>query len=671
MSTRIYHTPFGWSLLRVSALTGSIGVCLLGGPAQASDSLLLTYRDRSVDSAPYYYAFPYRLEKASIEHRILYFSRHVEGEGKRLFVTDWDPSSSITLNSATSTKVTGVDLNAINFWRRAYNKRLNGLIAEADDDKAERINLWLFADGADAPTRLTDADYVYEFAQSKDHATVYYTARYGASDADKGCLEELSIDTDGSARIRQLICDDDPRMPARINWWTNLRVDDSRVIFPALKEGDRNKQELYSYDRSDGSVSLLFEGHGQSWVKVWSNWGDETQALISASRDLYRHDFKSGKTTHLRMFDQSISNLALAGNGEAPAIMVTTETPFETKLEVLDIQPQGLRTLSETTVPEDVWLADGYDGTVLIGKFSPETYAAFELLNVLPDGSFSTTEAIDGLAEINDQLNQCDVERVQITHEDTSSKSPGRFTLDAFLYRPRELPPIDDQKFIITAYYGGGNEFSSYHHLWCALGLTTVSPAVRGDWRYGTEFANSNDREKADAPIRDTLAVARYLVERFDIPDSRQIGTTGYSQGGWASVRVLSYPGPERLELGFAIAGGGLFDLPALLGSGETGETNVRGSIEKEFGTADQEEWLRFLSPVHHLDKIEAPIFLYHAERDTRVAPSQSYSFAERLSEAGKPHELLIVPDQGHSIRGPKAWATIQQGVLDFFASLP
>jgi dipeptidyl aminopeptidase/acylaminoacyl peptidase len=643
----------------------------LGVFAQDANPFVLTYKDRSVDSAPYSFAFPYRLEHATIEHRKLYFSRHVEGEGKHLYVTDWDPANPISLNSETATKVTTINLNGINFWRRYLNTRLGGLIAEADDDKAERINLWLFADGADAPRRLTDVDYVYEFTQSEDHGTIYYTARYGSSDAAKGCLEELRINEDGNTTTRQLICDDDPAMPASINWWTKLRADEDRVVFPALQDGDRNKQELYAYDLSDGSVSLLFEGHGTSWLDIRRGWGDETQLLFSADRDLYRYDFDANEAKLLHRFDRTISGFKPAGTGAAPNIMVTTETPFETKLEVFAVNPDGLVPLSETKLPEDVWIADGYDGQVLIGRFSPETYAAFDMLSVSPDGSFVSQEAVAGLAEINDQLSQCDVERVQVTHEDTSAQSPGTFTLDVFLYRPRDLPPIEDQKFIITAYYGGENTFSSYHHLFCALGINTVSPAVRGDWRYGTEFANGNDREKADAPVRDTLAVARYLIDRFDIRDSRQIGTTGYSQGGWAAMRTLSYPGPERLELGFAIAGGGLFDLPALLAPGEAGETNVRGSIEKEFGTLDQLDWLLSLSPSQHLDKINAPVFLYHADRDTRVSPNQSYEFAERLAAAGKPHELMIIPDQGHSIRGPEIWAGIRQRLLDFIAQVP
>lgn len=659
--------PLAACLLLLCGSTQSVG-------AEAADVLHLNFQGRSVDSAPYYYAFPYRIERASIEHRKLYFSRHVEGEGKRLFVTDWDPSDSIALNSENATKVTDVDLNTINFWRRAFNTRLNGLVAEADDDKAERMNLWLFADGADAALQLTDVDYVYDFTQSQDHGAIYYTARYGASDAAKGCLEALSIEPDGSTWSRQLICDDDPAMPARINWWSSLRADGKRVVFPALKDGDRNKQELYAYDLDDGSVSLLFEGHGKSWLGIWNDWGDDTQALFSADRDLYRYDFGTGNAILLKTFDRAIADFELAGRGDTPPILVSTETPFETKLTVLEVGPETAEVLSETTIPEDAWLTGGHDGTVLIGRFSPETYAAFELITMSPDGTFGTfgtREAIDGLAEINQQLNQCHVERVQITHEDTSDASPGLVTLDAFLYRPKVLPADADQKFVITAYYGGENEFSTYHHLWCALGITTISPAVRGDWRYGTEFANSNDRDKADAPIRDTLAVARYLIERFDIPDPRQIGTTGYSHGGWAAVRAASYPGPERLDLGFAIAGGGFYDLAAIVDPAKVGRTNIHGWFDKEFGAADQGDLLRSLSPSHHVAEINTPIFLFHGERDTRVSVEQARAFAELLAAEGKPHRLMIVPDQGHSIRGPETWTRIRQGILDLMANVP
>ena len=213
--TQLFPHRHSWLCTPLAALTALIGCWATPAWTQSETSLTLTYQGRTVDSAPYFYAFPYRLERVSIEHRKIYFSRNVEGEGKRLFTTDWDPTRSLTINSDTAEKVTDVDLNTINFWARALNTRLNGLIVEADEDKAERINLWLFADGADAPIRLTDVDYVYDFDQAEDHSAVYYTARHGASDAAKGCLEQLSIGRDGATSVQQLICDDDPAMPAQ------------------------------------------------------------------------------------------------------------------------------------------------------------------------------------------------------------------------------------------------------------------------------------------------------------------------------------------------------------------------------------------------------------------------------------------------------------------------
>ncbi|MEM6587854.1 MAG: prolyl oligopeptidase family serine peptidase [Pseudomonadota bacterium] len=633
--------------------------------AEDNHTLTLTYEGRSIDTGPYFYAFPYRMERVSIEHGKLYFSRHVEGEGKRLFVTDWNPDTSVTLNSDRATKVTDIDLNAINFWGRQVNTKLNGLIAKADEDKAERINLWLFADGADAPTQLTDVDYVYDFVQSEDHSTVYYTARYGSSDNAKGCLEELVIQDDGGTQTRQLICDDNPTMPARINWWNGLRVDSERVLFPALEDGDRNKQEYYAYRLSDGSISLIFEGHGRAYLDVWNGWGDETQALFAADRDLYRYDFEAGERVLVKTFDKAISGAEIAGPGDTPNLLITNETPFETKLELISIGDSGSTTLSETSFTEDIWLADGHDGTVLMGRFSPDVFAAFDVLTVAPDGSFESKEAVAGLSDINDQLSHCNVDRVQIVHEDKSAQTPGTVQLDVFIYRPKNLPPIEEQKFVITAYYGGKNEFSFYHQQWCALGITTVSPAVRGDWRYGPEFANSNDRAGADAPVRDTLAVARDLMERFNIPSPRQIGTTGYSHGGWAAVRTLGYPGQEKMDLGFAIAGGGFYDLPSVVDPTNNTETNIHGWFDKEFGTADQQDLLRFLSPSNFIDNINSPIFLYHGARDTRVSPNQAQAFSSALTETGKPHELLIIEDQGHSIRGPHIWARINQDILN------
>ena len=122
------------------------------------------------------------------------------------------------------------------------------------------------------------------------------------------------------------------------------------------------------------------------------------------------------------------------------------------------------------------------------------------------------------------------------------------------------------------------------------------------------------------------------------------------------------------MDLGFAIAGGGFYDLPAAVDPNKSGETNIHGWFDKEFGTADQPELLQFLSPSNYLQNIDASIFLYHGERDSRISLNQAKDFAALLAKEGTPHHLMIVPDQGHRIRGPEVWAGIGQGILDLIA---
>ena len=65
-------------------------------------------------------------------------------------------------------------------------------------------------------------------------------------------------------------------------------------------------------------------------------------------------------------------------------------------------------------------------------------------------------------------------------------------------------------------------------------------------------------------------------------------------QSWWMGrVRTLSYPGAERLDLGFAIAGGGFYDLPDVVDPTKNGETNIHGWFDKEFGSVDQPELLK------------------------------------------------------------------------------
>ena len=91
----------------------------------------------------------------------------------------------------------------------------------------------------------------------------------------------------------------------------------------------------------------------------------------------------------------------------------------------------------------------------------------------------------------------------------------------------------------------------------------------------GLDFFQANDGKNADAPIRDVFAAGRYLKNRFQV-EPRKIGTFGYSHGGWAAIRSVTYPKKEEsFPFGFAIAGG-------LLQGGHVMKTIGKGIVTSE-----------------------------------------------------------------------------------------
>ena len=60
-------------------------------------------------------------------------------------------------------------------------------------------------------------------------------------------------------------------------------------------------------------------------------------------------------------------------------------------------------------------------------------------------------------------------------------------------------------------------------------------------------------------------------------------------------------------------------------------------------------------SAVRWPDKINVPILIIHGARDTEVPPAQSLAITDALLKLGKPVQLMIVENEGHTIDGRAA----------------
>lgn len=639
------------------------------GPAHA-EPLILKYGDREVDLSPYYFSFPYHIKVVNIENNKIYYAKDYPGGRSFLYVQPLNTTGLFNFDTQNAKLVSNVRFRGKYFSGYTYNRVLDAIIGQANKVKTEVINLWLYSEKNSKAIKLTKADYIYGFAQSPDHHTIAYTSRYGSSDDQEGCLELLTISDNGETSTQKLFCDSDNKMPAKLNWWAPLRIDDKNIIFTALANGERGRKVLYRYDRASEDVIKIASSSDGSRVSVINTLEDERQVLYALNKQLFLYNIASGTEVKLHEFMNAFRIVA-SDIGGRKYLLAITKGVSNTTFEVFLFENNSLVKTDDFVIDMDVEFEHVEGVTVILKKVSADTLIDFEKIEIDPSGRILRGSFIKGLAELNDQLAKCKVSQVTYSYVDTHGGVETHLDVDAYLYEPRSPIAEEDRLYIIEAFYGGRNSFSRGYHIMCHMGITVLSPVVRGDNRFGVESETLNDGKNADAPIRDVIAGARYLRSRYSLADSRRVGTMGYSHGGWAAVRALSYPGPEHFEFGFALAGAGVYDLLQLADGAPEGQTNIRGWFDKEFGNLDTErEHLAYLSATSHMDQINAPIFLYHGRNDERITVLHSISFAKRLRAAQKIYKLMIVENQGHTISGAKSWHQILGTTFKFLGKV-
>jgi dipeptidyl aminopeptidase/acylaminoacyl peptidase len=61
-------------------------------------------------------------------------------------------------------------------------------------------------------------------------------------------------------------------------------------------------------------------------------------------------------------------------------------------------------------------------------------------------------------------------------------------------------------------------------------------------------------------------------------------------------------------------------------------------------------EAVRFRSPIRDMAGLDGPVLIVHGEADANAPPEQARALDRRLTELGRPHELLLIPAGEHAL---------------------
>ena len=413
--------------------------------------------------------------------------------------------------------------------------------------------------------------------------------------------------------------------------------DDAQLLL--CHEVSSAHQPLYLLSLSDGSIRLLTakdEPVSNRQIR-WASDGT-LYLLTDRGRDfkgLARLETATGELIYLTDYQWDIEYLAISPDAQTLAYVVNVDGYARLHIHDLAAGQSGqVLGLPQGVVAEPTFSSDGK--LVAVSVQSPQHNLDIWVVDV---DSFECRQiSQSSLAGIpRDSLVE-----PELIHFETFD---GR-QIPAFFYRP---PGVESLLPVILYVHGGPAsqaraDFDPRFQYFLSRGYAILATNVRGSSGYGKTYMALDDVRKR----MDSVTDLKYAVEWLrasGVADPERIVIYGRSYGGFMVLAAVT-TFPELWAAAIDVVG--IANWVTFLE--RTGSWR-RAHREKEYGSLEQDrEFLESISPIHRVDRIQAPMLVIHGANDPRVPVSEADQIVSSLRDRGHPVEYLRYEDEGHKI---------------------
>lgn len=203
-------------------------------------------------------------------------------------------------------------------------------------------------------------------------------------------------------------------------------------------------------------------------------------------------------------------------------------------------------------------------------------------------------------------------------------------------------------------------------------GFATLQVNFRGSGNRGADFRNAGRRQWGRLMQDDVTDLTRTLVN-MGVADENRLCISGGSYGGYAALMGVIRD-PDLFQCAVGIVGvydlvwfreGDGSDFAAQVARGRDARAQFERFMDAHVG--ENPEALEPVSPVHNVDRIQAPVFIVHGGADVRVPVGHAERLRNALNEAGQPYEWMIKEDEGHGFFDEDNRVELFDRMLQFF----
>lgn len=611
----------------------------------APTDLRLTFQGREVNIAPFFEDFPYSQFSLSKDGKKLFFFKTANEN-----TLQWlDLEKENDLSKATD--VIDLDFAKRNCWQPEYNEKDGYVYWIGDENNEEIINIYRSKLTAPKAEKLTSVPYIYAWDFNPDKTKIAYVARLAQNE---NRLDELRI-LDLQTGKDDLICRDQPDF--RYTWGdVSWQPDGEGLMILALKDADRRYAHILYVDVATRKSTVLTDATKQAsyaGTAVMDEWISPDECFFFSDQDGYKNLYRFNRTTMqvepVTRFTTDIEDARFVTVQNKKYLFLLQSNPIETSLMLMDIPTGRILYTQSSDLSLSIGAVQGDEVSLLANSHS----VVFQIQKAkVGKKNLKLETVLDLPADLKAKLVHSDVERLSIPTFDVDPATGKPRLLHAYLYKPKNPLPAGKEMIMIESFYGGDNRYNTEYQIYNAAGITVLSPSPRGSSGFGRDFAAMNDKDLGGDEIIDIIYCAKYISDRLQVPAER-IGVFGMSHGGYATMRLMTFPGEVNghkaaFKFGFGIETAGFCDIIY-----QHTHSNIPDWTFLEAGdpVADQAKLID-RSSLYHAEKLTGPLLLLHGNHDNRVDIEGSRLMARMLTHLNLPHRYVEFEGLGHGIKG-------------------
>ena len=217
--------------------------------------------------------------------------------------------------------------------------------------------------------------------------------------------------------------------------------------------------------------------------------------------------------------------------------------------------------------------------------------------------------------------------------------------LNAYIIKPVDFDPAKKYPVLLTQYSGPGSQSvaDSFGMGWESVmvgnGYIVVCCDGRGTGYMGEAFKKCTYGNLGALEVEDQISFARYMASQPWV-DAERIGIYGWSFGGF-------------MALGCALKGDGLFKMAIAVAPVtswryyDTIYTEIYNDLPQDNPKGYDDN-----SPINFADRLSdrTSLLIMHGTADDNVHVQNTMEMCHALNRAGKQYDMMIYPDQNHSM---------------------